>query len=117
MKSVTKDMASTTKTMGKGLQSMKLEKIQEVMDKFEQKFEDTDVMAATVAGAMDSSTSMSTPQSEIEQLMREVADENQLEMGEAMPGANVAQVKKAVQQKEDEDDELLARLAKLKAPQ
>lgn len=86
------------------------------MTKLLQAFDDCDVMSAAVTGAMESSTSMTTPQSEIEDLMREVADENQLEFGEAIARPTAGGVKTAAAQ-EDEDDELLARLKKLKAPQ
>ena len=59
---------------------------------------------------------MMTPQEEIQAFMKEVADENQLEFGEAIARPTAGGVKTAAVQ-EDEDDELLARLAKLKAPQ
>lgn len=118
MQKVTGSMAQITKTMGKVLQTMQLDKIQETMDKFEKAFEDTDVMAGTVTGAMDSSTSMATPQSEIDDLMKEVADENQLEFGEAISRPDKAGVQQPIAAAAaDEDDELLARLQKLKAPQ
>jgi charged multivesicular body protein 1 len=116
MQKVTGSMAQITKTMGKVLQTMKLDKIQETMDKFEKAFEDTDVMSATVTGAMDSSTSMATPQSEIEDLMKEVADENQLEYGEAMARPQQASVAQPQAAAANEDDELLRRLNELKAP-
>eukprot|EP00960_Hanusia_phi_P025395 745605-Hanusia_phi.AAC.1 len=126
MQKVTSSMAQITKSMGKVLQTMKLDKIEAIMDKFEKVcklsaqlkvaadtvpkvFEDADVMSAQVTGAMQSrldffpvgkgkgagrlslmgscSTSMSTPQSEIEELLQQVADENQLDLGENMPQA------------------------------
>mmetsp|Transcript_16845 Transcript_16845/g.27041 ORF Transcript_16845/g.27041 Transcript_16845/m.27041 type:complete len:213 (+) Transcript_16845:97-735(+) len=119
MQKVTGNMATITKTMGKVLKEMKLDKIQETMDKFEQAFDDTDVMSAAVTGAMESSTSMTTPQSEIENLMKEVADENSLEFGDAIarPDQKGVTLPAAAAAVADEDDELLARLAKLKAPQ
>uniref|UniRef100_A0A7S0HT47 Charged multivesicular body protein 1a n=1 Tax=Hanusia phi TaxID=3032 RepID=A0A7S0HT47_9CRYP len=115
MQKVTSSMAQITKSMGKVLQTMKLDKIEAIMDKFEKVFEDADVMSAQVTGAMQSSTSMSTPQSEIEELLQQVADENQLDLGENMPQAskNVAKAGEQVQ----EEDELMRRLAQLKAPQ
>jgi charged multivesicular body protein 1 len=120
MQKVTGTMANITKTMGKVLKTMKLEDIEQTMEKFEQAFEDTDVMAASVTHAMESSTSMTTPPTEIEALMQEVADENELEFGAAMgnlgPGHKLASKPKPAAA-EEEEDELMARLAKLKAPQ
>mmetsp|Transcript_24995 Transcript_24995/g.39269 ORF Transcript_24995/g.39269 Transcript_24995/m.39269 type:complete len:151 (+) Transcript_24995:747-1199(+) len=116
MQKVTGSMAQITKTMSKVLQTMDLGKIQMSMDKFEQAFEDSDVMAGTVMGTMDSSTALSTPQGEIEELMMQVADENQLDLGEDMPNAAKSAPAKATEQEAEEEDELTKRLAQLKAP-
>mmetsp|Transcript_1494 Transcript_1494/g.3064 ORF Transcript_1494/g.3064 Transcript_1494/m.3064 type:complete len:207 (+) Transcript_1494:184-804(+) len=114
MQKVTGSMAQITKSMGKVLQTMDLGKIQLTMDKFEKAFEDTDVMANTVMGSMDSSTAMATPQSEIDLLMQQVADENQLDISGALPDAAQAAPASAV--REDPEDEMTKRLAMLKAP-
>jgi len=115
---VTGSMSQITKTMGKVLKSMKLEDIEKTMEQFEKAFEVTDVMAASVTGAMDSSTSMSTPASEVDDFMKEVADEKMLDFGAAMgnlgPGGKSAAKQPAAS--EEEDDELMKRLAALKAP-
>jgi len=115
MQKVTGSLAQVTKTMGKVLKTMDLGKIQREMDKFEKAFEDTDVMASTVMGTMDSSTSMATPQSEIDLLMQQVADENQLDMSGAMPQAAMAVPAAAEAAADKEEDALAARLAQLKA--
>jgi len=47
-------------------------------------------------GTMDSSTSMATPQSEIDLLMQQVADENQLDMKADLPSAVSAVLQDAV---------------------
>lgn len=63
--------------------------ISATMTKFEQQFEDMDVRAGYMEGAMNSSTSSATPQEEVDGLIRMVADENQLELGAAFEDAAV----------------------------
>ena len=57
------------------------------MDKFEKQFEDLDVRSAYMEGAMDSTTSMSTPEDQVSSLMNQVADEHgltiQAQLGDA----------------------------------
>ena len=45
------------------------------MDKFERQFEDLDVQSASMDQAMSNTTTLSTPQSDVDSLMHEVADE------------------------------------------
>merc|ERR1719337_25979 len=93
--------------------------ITKTMDKFEKEFENADVATAAVEGAMQSSTSMTTPKSEIDELVAQVKDENQMDTTDK-PGVPLqGGVKNAAasQAETTEDDELMARLAKLKAPQ
>lgn len=116
---VTGSMAQITKTMGKVLKTMSLSDIQKTMDKFEKEFENADVATAAVEGAMQSSTSMTTPKSEIDELVAQVKDENQMDTTDKLGVPLQGGVKNAAasQAETTEDDELMARLAKLKAPQ
>ena len=50
------------------------------MDSFEQNFEDMDVRAAYMEGAMNASTAQATPQDEVDTLMREVAESYNLDL-------------------------------------
>jgi division protein CdvB (Snf7/Vps24/ESCRT-III family) len=61
-------------------------------EQFEKAFEDTDVMAQTVQGTMDNSTAMSTPANEVEDLLKQLADEAQLDMSAAFPNAQGVRV-------------------------
>jgi len=97
--------------MGKVMQTMNLVKIQETMDKFEKAFEDTDVMASTVTGSMESTTALSTPAGEVDDFMRQVAEENGLEMEGAMPATGAA----VPTQEAAGEDDLARRLAQLRA--
>ena len=56
-----------------------LTKISKTMDKFEQQFEDLDANSKYMEKAMDSSTAVNMPQTDVENLMSQIADENGLE--------------------------------------
>ena len=45
------------------------------MEKFERQFEDLDVQSSTMDEAMSNTTTMNTPQNDVDSLMHEVADE------------------------------------------
>ena len=57
------------------------------MDKFESQFEDLDVQTQVMEGAMGQTTTMTTPQEEVDSLMQQVADEHGLELDMELPGA------------------------------
>merc|ERR1712121_476416 len=61
MKGVAKNMGSVVKSLEKAVNSMELQKISEVMDKFESQFEDLDVHTAVMEDAMGSATTTTTP--------------------------------------------------------
>ena len=78
------------------------------MDKFEQQFEDLDVQAEYMEGAIGQTTALSTPASEVDSLMAQVADEHGLEMAHQLGGPVPSG---AVASTENEQDDLAARLA------
>merc|ERR1712088_138389 len=82
MKGVAKNMGSVVKSLDKAINSMELQKISAVMDKFESQFEDLDVHTSVMEDAMGSATTTTTPESQVEALMKQVADENGLEITE-----------------------------------
>ncbi|PWN20941.1 hypothetical protein BCV69DRAFT_282449 [Microstroma glucosiphilum] len=84
MRGVTSSMASVVKGMDKAMDSMNLEQISMVMDKFETQFEDLDVQTSYMEGTMGSSVASSTPQDQVDLLMAKVADENGIEFGQKM---------------------------------
>ena len=61
--------------MDAAMKSMNLEKISNLMDKFEQQFEDLDVQSGVLENAMSQTTTTTVPQNEVENLMQQVADE------------------------------------------
>ena len=78
MNTLTKDMIKVTKGMKGVLRTMNPERITKVMDKFEQQFEDLDVVSAYQESAMDQNSSMVTPEGEVDTLMQQVADEHEV---------------------------------------
>ncbi|KAH0630956.1 hypothetical protein JD844_004364 [Phrynosoma platyrhinos] len=75
MGKVTKSMAGVVKSMDATLKSMNLEKISALMDKFEQQFETLDVQTAQMEDTMSNTTTLTTPQNQVDLLLQEMADE------------------------------------------
>mmetsp|Transcript_39660 Transcript_39660/g.126733 ORF Transcript_39660/g.126733 Transcript_39660/m.126733 type:complete len:121 (+) Transcript_39660:495-857(+) len=90
MNVINKSMAGIVKSLEKALSQSNLEQVSMTMEQFEKQFETLDVQSNVVEEAMSSSTSMSTPQDQVEQLMMEVADAHGLEVQLNMPTANTA---------------------------
>ncbi|CAO3650059.1 unnamed protein product [Cunninghamella blakesleeana] len=107
MRKVTASMGSVVKGMDKAMESMNLEKISMVMDKFESQFEDLDVQTEYMEGAMAGTTTMTTPQNEVETLMQQVADEHGLEMNQELGRLEPSSVLGESKQKEKNEDALL----------
>merc|ERR1712002_851182 len=84
MKGVAKNMGSVVKSLEKAVNSMELQKISEVMDKFESQFEDLDVHTAVMEDAMGTATTTTTPASQVDDLIKQVADESGLEISAQM---------------------------------
>ena len=87
------------------------------MDKFESQFEDLDVKTQYMEGAMNATTATSTPAEQVDQLIERVADENNLELGEAFSQAGPVGNKTPSLAKPatPEADDLEARLANLRS--
>lgn len=118
MQQVTDGMKGVVKGMDKGLASMNIEKISALMDKFEQQFEDLDVKTQYMEGTMNATTATSTPAEQVDTLIEQVADSNNLELGEAFSeagpvGKKTPTMKESTEEKPVADD-LEARLANLR---
>ncbi|KAJ1800455.1 hypothetical protein LPJ59_001080 [Coemansia sp. RSA 2399] len=107
MHRVTGSMANVVRGMDKAMESMNLDTITKVMDKFESQFEDLDVQAEYMEGTIGGATALSTPQDDIDTLMQQVADEAGLELNQELD------VMEAPQELPDEE-ELTERLARLR---
>jgi len=118
MEQVTDGMKGVVKGMDKGLASMNIEKMSALMDKFEQQFEDLDVKTQYMEGTMNATTATSTPAEQVDTLISQVADSNNLELGEAFSeagpvGKKTPTMKESTEEKPVADD-LEARLANLR---
>eukprot|EP01120_Amphizonella_sp_Union-15-10_P012540 TRINITY_DN5591_c0_g1_i1.p1 TRINITY_DN5591_c0_g1~~TRINITY_DN5591_c0_g1_i1.p1 ORF type:complete len:199 (+),score=43.00 TRINITY_DN5591_c0_g1_i1:96-692(+) len=113
MRCVTTSMAGIVRAMDKSMKEMNLEKMTQVMDQFEKQFEDLDVQSEYVENAINQTTALTTPQDQVDDLIKQVADEHNLELGEQLGHLRVSK-KEAEKVVEVEQDELSQRLAKLK---
>ncbi|MED6245880.1 hypothetical protein ATANTOWER_009543, partial [Ataeniobius toweri] len=112
MNQVTKSMAGVVKGMDATLKSMNLEKISALMDKFEHQFETLDVQTAQMEDTMSSTTTLTTPQNQVDSLLHEMADEAGLDLNMELPQGQTGSVGTSVASAEQ--DELSQRLAKLR---
>jgi len=118
MGQVTQGMKGVVKGMDKGLAAMNIDQISTLMDKFERQFEDLDVKTQYMEGTMNSTTATSTPVEQVDDLIAQVADANNLELGDAFSEAGpVGKKTPALETPAKEDgvaDDLEARLANLR---
>jgi charged multivesicular body protein 1 len=70
--------------MESAMRSMNMEQISNLMDRFEQQFESLDVQTSVMSDAMQSTTTMTTPQNQVDSLMQEVADEAGIELNQVI---------------------------------
>jgi charged multivesicular body protein 1 len=85
------------------------------MDKFESQFTDLDVQTGYMEDAMSATTAISTPQDQIDLLLKQTAEEANIELAQDLntDKLNVAEVAPPVTLK-DEDDKLAERLRALR---
>ncbi|KAJ2786599.1 hypothetical protein H4R21_007175, partial [Coemansia helicoidea] len=113
MRQVTESMARIVGDMDRASQKMDLERMTKIMDKFESQSEDLDIQTEYMEGSMSGATALATPQSEIDMLMQQAADEAGLELSQQLGVVRAPQ-----EEPLQEDDGLAERLAKLRnAPQ
>ncbi|VDM63375.1 unnamed protein product [Angiostrongylus costaricensis] len=73
-KRVTSSMSGVVKAMESAMKTMNLEKVQQLMDRFERDFENLDVHTATMERTMDGTTVLNAPKSQVDALIAEAAD-------------------------------------------
>eukprot|EP00600_Ochromonadales_sp_CCMP1393_P004600 CAMPEP_0174969032 /NCGR_PEP_ID=MMETSP0004_2-20121128/8500_1 /TAXON_ID=420556 /ORGANISM="Ochromonas sp., Strain CCMP1393" /LENGTH=175 /DNA_ID=CAMNT_0016218403 /DNA_START=205 /DNA_END=732 /DNA_ORIENTATION=- len=118
MQQINSAMTQTVKGMTNAMKSMKVEQISQTMEDFEKNFEDMDVRSGYMESTMESTTAMSTPPEDVDNLMKMVADEAGLEIAGQLDapasGAIADPSAVASAQKEDPASELEARLQALR---
>ncbi|ROT69714.1 putative charged multivesicular body protein 1b isoform X1 [Penaeus vannamei] len=109
-------MSGAVGSLDKALKAMDLEKISQVMGQFESQFEDLDVRTNVMEDSMAAATTLSTPKSDVDALIQQVAEEAGLDMVSALPGMESVGELSAVGEKTKakEMDELDQRLASLR---
>ena len=85
------------------------------MDKFESQFTDLDVQTSIMEDTMSATTAVSTPQDQVEQLLRETAEEANIQLKQDLDAQQLptAEVTPPTGLK-DEDDKLAERLRALR---
>ncbi|XP_026043831.1 charged multivesicular body protein 1b-1-like isoform X2 [Astatotilapia calliptera] len=96
MNQVSKSMSGVVKSMDATLKSMNLEKISALMDKFEKQFETLDVQTAQMEDTMSSTTTLTTPQNEVDMLLHEMADEAGLDLNLELPAGQTSSLASSV---------------------
>ncbi|KAF8646387.1 hypothetical protein AX16_007253 [Volvariella volvacea WC 439] len=116
MRQVMGNMTSVVRGMDKAMESMNLERISLVMDKFEAQFSDLDVQTSSMEDAMSSTTAVSTPQDQIDQLLRQTAEEANIELQHdlAAKDSNLLADLTPKERIGEEDDKLAERLRALR---
>jgi len=116
MKGVAKNMGQVVKALDKAVNTMDLQKISSVMEKFESQFEDMDVRTSVMEDAMGSATTLSTPKEQVDSLIQQVAEENGLEITDqlAMAGNVPTSIGSASAVSSKNEDQLSQRLAALR---
>eukprot|EP00357_Protocruzia_adherens_P023501 CAMPEP_0115021104 /NCGR_PEP_ID=MMETSP0216-20121206/30661_1 /TAXON_ID=223996 /ORGANISM="Protocruzia adherens, Strain Boccale" /LENGTH=197 /DNA_ID=CAMNT_0002393343 /DNA_START=185 /DNA_END=775 /DNA_ORIENTATION=+ len=103
---VTGQMQTSVKQMQKAMNLMNFDKMEESMREFETMFENLDVQSQYVNQTLASSTASSTPQSEVNSLISQVADEHQLQVTTDMSAAGEGKLQ-AGQKEENKDDDIM----------
>ncbi|RLW02440.1 hypothetical protein DV515_00007215 [Chloebia gouldiae] len=87
-------------------------KISALMDKFEHQFETLDVQTQQMEDTMSNTTTLTTPQNQVDMLLQEMADEAGLDLNMELPQGQTGSVGTSVASAEQ--DELSQRLARLR---
>lgn len=87
-----------------------------VMDKFETQFSDLDVQTSYMEEAMSNTTAVSTPQDEVDALMKQTAEEANIELEHDLASKEVSKLPEIAQKEpvREEDDRLAERLRALR---
>ena len=115
MQTISKSMAGIVKSLDSALAVGNMEKISQTMDQFEKTFVNMEVQSEFIETAMAGSTSLSTPEDEVNSLLHQVADDYGLEVSVNLPqaGATAMPVKESAPV--NAEDDLTRRLAELKS--
>uniref|UniRef100_A0AAR2M6I4 Charged multivesicular body protein 1a n=1 Tax=Pygocentrus nattereri TaxID=42514 RepID=A0AAR2M6I4_PYGNA len=116
VKKVTKNMTQVTKALDKALNSMDLQKVSAVMDKFESQVQNLDVHTSVMEDSMSSATTLTTPQEQVDDLILQIAEESGLEVMDQLNQlpAGAASLGETSTRSQEKEDQLSRRLAALR---
>ncbi|XP_057692913.1 charged multivesicular body protein 1a [Corythoichthys intestinalis] len=116
MKSVSKNMGQVTKALDKALNSMDLQKVSAVMDKFESQVQNLDVHTSVMEDSMSSAMTLTTPQEQVDDLIHQIAEESGLEVMDQLNKlpAGATSVGAESSRSQEKEDQLSRRLAALR---
>ncbi|SCU91113.1 LAFA_0F01926g1_1 [Lachancea sp. 'fantastica'] len=112
MRQVSGSMAQVCRGMDKALQSMNLQQITMIMDKFEQQFEDLDTSVNVYEDMGANSDAVVVDNDRVDELMNKVADENGLELKQSAALQDVTEVPSKTDVASDEKEQKLAQRLK-----
>jgi charged multivesicular body protein 1 len=119
MKMITKQMGGVVRGMDAAMQSMNLEQMAQIMDKFESTFTELDVRAGVLESGMQSGVSSTMPEHQIDSLLTEVADEHNLDVASALDSPSLSMPQQTAenvgQLSTTEEQALAQRLASLRS--
>lgn len=108
MRQVSGSMAQVCRGMDKALQSMNLQQITMIMDKFEQQFEDLDASVNVYEDMGANADAVVVDNDRVDELLNKVADENGLELKQSAALKDVAEVTPSTEAATDEKETMLA---------
>lgn len=115
MQTIGKSMSTIVKSLESSLNTGNLQKMSETMDQFEKQFVNMEVQSQFMESSMAGTTSLSTPETEVNSLMQQVADDYGLEVSVGLPQAAGHAIATPSAGEKVEEDDLSKRLADLKA--
>ncbi|EDO18130.1 hypothetical protein Kpol_1031p34 [Vanderwaltozyma polyspora DSM 70294] len=116
MRQVSTSMAQVCRGMDKALQSMNLQQITMIMDKFEQQFEDLDASVNVYEDMGVSADATLVDSDKVDELMNKVADENGLELKQSARLDSLPEIKQSETPEinTEKEDQLAQRLKALR---
>ncbi|KAG9338113.1 hypothetical protein JZ751_027084 [Albula glossodonta] len=109
-------MKGVTKALDKALNSMDLQKVSAVMDKFETQVQNLDVHTSVMEDSMSSATTLTTPQDQVDDLIVQIAEESGLEVMDQLNQlpAGASSLGETSVRSQEKEDQLSRRLAALR---
>jgi len=100
-----KNMEQVTKVISQSMKSMNLEKNITTMDRFEKQCEELDVQLNVVDSSLKQANSSLTQDTQVDNLLKQVADENGLEVQTELNAEAIQVPSKKVEEKDNNDKE------------